>query len=115
MNHMVESANQLGWSDLKMVSVTLDPHFDTPGVWRDYARVRGIDNDRFFLLTGPPQIVEDLKKQMGVLSEPDEVGIIRHTMSTALIDPKGEIIYRLPGSRWNPDNFIQQIEKDRDN
>jgi protein SCO1/2 len=99
--------------DLVQVSVTLDPLFDTPGIFTAYAMDKGIDTSRFHLLGGPPQIVEDLKKQMGVLSEPDEEEIIRHTMSTALMDPTGKIIYRIPGSMWNPEAFLKQIVKDK--
>lgn len=99
--------------DLVQVSVTLDPAFDTPGIFTAYAMDKGIDTSRFHLLGGPAQVVEDLKKQMGVLAEPDEDEIIRHTMSTALMDPTGKIIYRIPGSMWNPKSFLKQIVKDK--
>ena len=99
--------------DLVQVSVTLDPAFDTPGIFTAYAQDKGIDTSRFHLLGGPAQIVEDLKVQMGVLAEPDEEEIIRHTMSTALMDPTGKIIYRIPGSLWSPEAFLKQIVKDK--
>ena len=87
---MVELQGMLkdeGITDFHQVSITLDPVYDTPGIFTAYAMDKGIDTSTFHLLGGPVQIVEDMKMQMGVLSEPDEEEIIRHTMSTALIDP----------------------------
>jgi protein SCO1/2 len=106
-------AKEAGIDDLKQVSITLDPAYDTPGIFTAYAMDKGIDTTTFHLLGGPAPIVGDLKLQMGVLSEPDEEEIIRHTMSTALMDPTGKIIYRIPGSMWSPNAFIRQIQKDK--
>lgn len=111
MAELQQMAKDRGIDDLVQVSVTLDPDYDTPGIWTAYADDKGIDTSTFHLLGGPKRVVEDLKKQMGVLSEPDEEEIIRHTMSTALIDPTGKIIYRIPGSMWSPNAFLRQIEK----
>lgn len=114
MVELQKMAAEAGIRDLVQVSVTLDPAYDTPGIFTAYAMDKGIDTSTFHLLGGPARIVEDLKVQMGVLSEPDEEEIIRHTMSTALIDPSGRIIYRIPGSMWSPKAFLKQIEKDKE-
>ncbi|HSH09102.1 MAG TPA: SCO family protein [Oceanipulchritudo sp.] len=106
-------AKEQGITDLRQVSITLDPEYDTPGIWTAYAADKGIDTATFHLLGGPVQIVEDLKMQMGVLAEPDEQEIVRHTMSTALFDPTGKIIYRIPGSMWSPEAFLKQVQKDK--
>ncbi|MEY3001251.1 MAG: hypothetical protein RL648_1465 [Verrucomicrobiota bacterium] len=114
MVDMQQKAKEQGLAeDLVQVSITLDPAFDTPGIFTAYAIDKGIDTSRFHLLGGPAGIVEDLKMQMGVLAEPDEEEIVRHTMSTALMDPTGRIIYRIPGSMWNPEAFLRQIVKDK--
>ena len=107
-------AKEAGLENFRQVSVTIDPHYDTPGIFTAYAMDKGIDTASFHLLGGPERVVEDLKIQMGVLSEPDEEEIIRHTMSTALIDPTGKIIYRIPGSMWSPKAFLDQVKKDMD-
>ncbi|NDV63339.1 SCO family protein [Puniceicoccales bacterium CK1056] len=104
---------EAGIEDFRQVSVTLDPEYDTPGIFTAYAMDKGIDTSTFHLLGGPERIVEDLKIQMGVLAEPDEEEIVRHTMSTALMDPTGKIIYRIPGSMWSPKAFLDQIKKDK--
>lgn len=113
MTQLQRTAKERGIEDLHLVSVTLDPEFDTPGVFTAYANGRGIDPENFSFLSGPARVVENLKIQLGVLAEPDEKEIIRHTLSTALIDPSGVVIYRIPGSMWDPEVFLQQIEKHR--
>ncbi len=115
MIQLAEQVKERSWDDVKLVSITLDPDYDTPGIWTTYARTNGIDSSLHYLLGGPADVVEAMKKQMGVLAEPDEEQIVRHTMSTALISPSGKIIYRLPGSMWSVDTFLKQIERDRDN
>jgi protein SCO1/2 len=113
MGQLQRLARERGIDDLELVSVTLDPAYDTPGIFTAYAADKGIDTANFHFLGGPEGIVEDLKKQMGVLAEPDEEEIVRHTMSTALIDPNGKIIYRIPGSMWSPQAFLDKLEADR--
>jgi protein SCO1/2 len=114
MVELQQLAKEAGIDDLKQVSVTLDPAYDTPGIFTAYAMDKGIDTSTFHLLGGPARIVEDLKLQMGVLAEPDEEEIVRHTMSTALMDPTGKIIYRIPGSMWSPQAFLKQIQRDKE-
>ncbi len=113
MGQLQSAAKERGIEDIHLVSITLDPDFDTPGIFAAYAEGRGIESHNFSFLSGPARIVENLKIQLGVLSEPDAKEIIRHTLSTALIDPSGEIIYRIPGSMWDPMVFLNQIEKHR--
>ncbi|MEX0326453.1 MAG: SCO family protein [Puniceicoccaceae bacterium] len=113
MKELQDMTREDGIEDLRLVSVTLDPEYDTPGIFTAYAADKGLDTATFHLLGGPAQIVEDLKVQMGVLAEPDEEEIVRHTMSTALIDPTGKIIYRIPGSMWSPSAFLKQYQKDK--
>ena len=113
MIELATMVDERGWDDVRFVSVTLDPAYDTPGIWTSYAASRGIDGERHFLLGGPAGIIDDLKKQMGILAELDADLIVKHTMSTALVDPTGRIIYRLPGSLWSPEVFVQQIAKAR--
>lgn len=113
MVELQEMAEAEGIDNFRQVSVTIDPAYDTPGIFRAYALDKGINTSTFHLLGGSVVVCNDLKKQMGVLSEPDEQEIIRHTMSTALIDPTGKIIYRIPGSMWSPSAFLKQVIKHR--
>lgn len=98
-------------SDLvELVSFTLDPEYDSPGILRDYAETRGIDLSNFSLLTAPETAMEDLYRQFGIVAYEAD-GTIDHTMGTLLVSPKGKILFRKSGSRWSVSEFLEKIEK----
>ncbi len=105
-------AREAGIKDFELVSVTLDPTYDTPGVLKEYASVRGIDTTNFSFLTGPENAVKDLLAQFGVIAE-FQGNILNHTLSTLLIDGKGQIIHRADGSSWDPKDFIAKLKESR--
>ena len=103
-------AKEAGVTDVEFISITLDPEYDTPGVLLTYAKQRGIDTTNFSFLTGPESAIKDLLTQFGVLAEFDG-SILKHTVSTLLIDARGKIIWRTDGSQWSPDEFVQKMKK----
>jgi len=103
-------AREAGVTDIEFVSITLDPEYDTPGVLRTFAAQRGIDTTNYSFLTGPERAIKDLLTQFGVLAA-FEGSILKHTVATLLIDPKGKIIWRTDGSQWSPDEFVSKMSK----
>jgi len=103
-------AKEAGVTDIEFISITLDPEYDTPGVLLTYAKQRGIDTTNFSFLTGPEGAIKDLLTQFGVLAE-FEGSILKHTVSTLLIDAQGKIVWRTDGSQWSPDEFVQKMKK----
>lgn len=112
MAQLQEAAGKAGVSDFELVSVTLDPAYDTPGVLREYAADRGIDPENFSFLTGPERAVRDLMTQMGVLTEPDDENYLKHTMATLLIDESGTIVHRVDGSQWLVSDFLNRLKEE---
>ena len=108
MMALQHAAKEKGVANLELVSVSLDPAYDTPTVLQDYAKARGIDTANFHFLTGPESAVRDLLRQFGVLVEPGE-NYLKHTLSTLLIDERGKIIHRVDGTTWSPSEFIQRL------
>lgn len=106
-----EAAREAGVTNLELVSITLDPEYDTPGVLKEYARVRGIDTGNFSFLTGPEPAIRDLLAQFGVVAE-FEGGILKHSLATLLIDKDGRIAHREDGSTWLVDVFLEKMRKD---
>ena len=97
--------------EVLFISMTLDPDFDTPGIFNAYASDRGIDGSNFYFLGGPKPVLFDLKEQLGILASKDPKLIIDHTMRTIIVDPKGEIVYQVPGSMWDKKDFLNRIKK----
>ena len=105
-------AREAGVKNLELVSITLDPTYDTPGVLKEYASVRGIDTSNFSFLTGPENAIKDLLEQFGVIAEFDG-DLLKHTLTTLLIDEKGRIVHRADGSTWEPKEFVEKMHKNQ--
>ncbi len=110
MMDLQKAAKAAGVGNLELVSVSLDPEYDTPGVLKEYAEVRGIDTANFSFLTGPDLAVRHLLAQLGVIRE-FEGATIKHTLATVLINEQGRITYRVDGSTWLVDDFVQHLKK----
>ncbi len=103
-------AREAGVPTIEFVSITLDPAYDTPAVLKEYAATRGIDTTNFSFLTGPENAIKDLLTQFGVIAEFDGA-LLKHTLSTLLIDENGRIIHRADGSAWEPQDFVAKMRK----
>jgi protein SCO1/2 len=110
MIELQKAAKVAGVSNFELVSISLDPAFDTPGVLKEYADVRGIDTSNFSFLTGPDAAVRQLLAQLGVIRE-FEGATIKHSLSTVLINEQGKISYRQDGSQWTVADFVQHLKK----
>jgi protein SCO1/2 len=104
-------AREAAVKNLELVSITLDPAFDTPGVLREYVDLRGIDTANFSFLTGPEAAIRDLLTQFGVIAQ-FQGDILQHTLATLLIDPSGKIAHRTDGSAWEPQDFVAKMKRE---
>ncbi len=103
-------AREAAVPNLELVSITLDPAYDTPGVLKEYADLRGIDTANFSFLTGPESAIKDLLAQFGVIAE-FEGELIKHTLTTLLVDENGKISHRADGSAWEPKEFVAKLRQ----
>jgi len=110
MISLQKAARAAGVKNLELVSISLDPEYDTPGILSEYASVRGIDTSNFSFLTGPDAAVRQLLAQLGVIREFDGA-TIKHSLATVLIDEQGKIIYRQDGSQWKVSDFVEHLKK----
>jgi protein SCO1/2 len=110
MAQLQKAAREAGAVDFELVSISLDPEFDTPGVLRDYAEARGLDTSNWSFLTGPDTAVRHLLAQLGVIRE-FEGATIKHTLATVLMDEQGRIIHRVDGSTWQIEDFVRRLRK----
>lgn len=108
MMQLQSAARERGIKNLELISITLDPEYDTPGILNDYARIRGIDTSNFSFLTGPESAIKDLMAQLGVLAF-QEGPLVKHTLSTVLIGDDGRIVFREEGSQWKVSNFSSRL------
>ncbi|MBP7482611.1 MAG: SCO family protein [Lacunisphaera sp.] len=111
MAALQKAAQAAGAKNFELVSISLDPEYDTPGVLKDYAQLRGLDTSNWSFLTGPDAAVRHLLAQLGVIRE-FEGATIKHTLATVLINEEGKIAYRVDGSTWPVEDFVRRLRKD---
>lgn len=96
-----------------LLSVTLDPAYDTPKVLRSYGaayteRYGAETFEHWDFATGDPAEVRRLAQFFG-LAYKEESGQIVHAMRTALVAPDGKVhkIYR--GNEWKPEQVLADL------
>lgn len=92
----------------RLLSITLDPQFDTPRVLRDYAAFRHADPHIWTFATGEPGQIDTLTHAFSVYVQ-TEGGTISHGLATALITADGKIDKIWRGNGWAPAEVIEAI------
>lgn len=110
MMQLQRKSTEAGITDLQLISVSLDPEYDTPGVLNEFALIRGIDTTNFSFLTGPESLLKNLFRQLGI-SLLTEDNLIRHSLNTLLVDQSGQIVHIQEGSAWDPDDFFNRLHR----
>jgi len=78
-----------GIGDVKLVSMTVDPGYDTPQVLHQYASDQGVTDDRWVFLHAPMDDVVRLSEQ-GFMLPADELPM-GHSTRFVLVDRRGQI------------------------
>ena len=99
-------------ADVRLVTVTLDPAFDTPAVLKPYARDLGADPAMWSFLTGEPDAVKKFSGQFGIYYEGDTLdsSVVIHNLRTAVIDPDGRLVTIEANNTWTPAQLIADLK-----
>lgn len=104
----IEQTPQL--ADVRLVSVTLDPSFDTPDVLKAHARALQANPRLWHFVTGDLDEVLAFAKRFGVTAEPgDPSWMVVHNLRTALIDPDGHLVKVHTGNTWTPAELVGDL------
>ena len=90
---------------VSLLSITLDPQFDTPEVLAEYARRWQADPRSWKFLTGSDDQIQAVASEFGLVYWPEE-GLITHTAVTAIIDSEGKLAAILEGSRFTSQQLL---------
>lgn len=109
--------------DVQFVSVTFDPHRDTPGQLAQYRSSFGLDETSWAFLTGDPETIERLMDRLGVrhtikgtdrefpAADVDSSYIYTHSNQITLIDAEGRTRATYGGSQTPPELIIEDLQK----
>jgi len=97
---------------VRLVSVTLDPEFDTSDVLRAHAETLDADPDLWHFVTGDRDEVLGFAKRFGVLAEPGAASTVLHNLRTAVIDPEGRLVTAYSGNMWTLAELVADLKAD---
>ena len=101
---------------VRLLSVSIDPGHDRPGVLAAHARRVGADTSVWTWLTGQGGDIEAFASRFGVsvLREGSSAGDVVHNLRTGVIDPGGSLVAILRGNEWTPDDLLAALRKTLD-
>lgn len=94
--------------DARLLSVTLDPDYDTPPVLKDYGKrflPAGGSFRQWSYATGSNEEIRKVAEYFG-LSYWQENNQIIHGLRTAVISPEGKIVKIFRGNDWRPEEIV---------
>jgi len=97
---------------VRLVSVSLDPDFDTPAVLAAHARRAGADPALWTFLTGSRTAIDRFAVQFGVYVVRDEkTATVTHNLRTAVIGPDGRLKRVFDGSEWKTTDLLASLKE----
>jgi protein SCO1/2 len=97
-------------SGTRLLSITLDPAFDTPQILKDYGAFNHTDPAIWKLVTGEPKEIDRLVGAFSIYRQ-TEGGTLSHGLATALVNPDGTIKKIWRGNGWTPAEIIAEIKQ----
>lgn len=98
--------------DVRLVSVTLDPEFDTPAVLKEHADRLRAKPDVWTFLTGESAAVLKFSLQFGIFTEKDlgSGANLTHNLRTAVVDATGRLAKAHTGNDWTPADLVADLK-----
>lgn len=94
-----------GW---RLLSITMDPEFDTAAVLKGYASRYKYDPARWSFLTGPLIDITAITEQFGLMFyRPDES--INHNLRTVVVDRAGKVHSIIMGNTWKAEDLVKSL------
>jgi protein SCO1/2 len=92
----------------RLLSITVDPDYDTPRVLREYGSATGADFKQWEFATGTREEVKRAAIWFGMTywTEGDQ---IIHSLRTAVIGPDGRLVKLFAGNEWKPAEVLSEL------
>ncbi len=112
-SHFARLQKRFAGSDVVLLSLTLDPQFDTVEVLGEYAKKWRADGETWRLLTGGLDEVAQVAARFGMVYWAEQ-GLLTHTSMTGVIDRQGKLRAIIEGSSYQASQLGDLIERIRD-
>jgi len=93
-----------------LLSVSIDPKFDTPEILKGYSALYHADTQSWNFVTGTEEQINEVASYFGLVHE-QESGTISHNLRIVLISPDGHLVYLWKSNVWTPYEVHRMIEE----
>jgi protein SCO1/2 len=99
-------------ADVRLLTMTLDPEFDTPAVLKPHAQKMNADPAIWSFVTAEPKDAARFASQFGIYMErnPGSAIDITHNLRTAVIDAEGRLVTAHSGNDWTPAQLVADLK-----
>jgi len=103
--NLLQEAEVKNWN---LVSLTIDPAFDTEKVLNDYRKARGYEYDNWFFCRAETEEIRKIGDPLGLSFDTDEFPI-EHNLRTAVFDADGKLVEVFSGNKWTAQDLAESI------
>ena len=93
---------------IQLLSITLDPDYDTPKVLREYAEAHSAGSARWDYATGTKDEIKLIATYFGMQYWADGDQII-HGLRTAIVGADGRLVKLYRGNDWKPEEILRVL------
>ena len=111
---MKQIANRLGpklGTEVRIVSITVDPEHDHPAQLLEYASKQGADVSGWLFLTGTPKQIDDEMARFNVIRQREPDGTVDHVLEFFLVDANGNALLQYLGQKADPGRVASDVER----
>jgi protein SCO1 len=100
------------FADVRLLTITMDPAFDTPRVLKGHGGRLGADPVLWSFLSPEPASAAAFFEQFGLIVEREgpAAGDITHNLRTVVLDAEGRVAAIRTGNDWTPAQLIADIK-----
>jgi len=95
----------------RLLSITIDPEYDTPEVLADYGESLGADPEVWNFGTGSKKLIDAIAGDFRVYFEEDRENLVNHALCTAYVDADGTVRAIWRGNKWKVATVFQRVRE----
>lgn len=96
------------YSKTRLLSITLDPEYDSPAVMREYAARHSAGSAQWDFATGTKDEVKQIATYFGMQYWRDGDQVV-HSLRTAIVGADGKLVQLYRGNEWKPDEILSEL------
>jgi len=101
-----------GPTNWHILTVSIDPLYDTPAILKDYGQRFGYAPDKWSFLTGDLVEITALAEQFGMTFwHEDGNQLPSHNLRTVVVDASGKVQSIVPGNQWKVEDLVKGVVK----